>query len=181
MTVEAVVALGAAWKARSPALLGFGGDSAIELCSALVVLWRFRSDSDTARAEKLAARVAGSLLFIVAAFVIASSGLSLLGFREAQPSLPGILLLIVSAIGMPWLARQKRVLARQVGSASLNADAAESALCGYLSWIALGGLLTNALFQKPWADPVAALLLVPLIVKEGWSAMRANRPGCQCC
>ena len=181
MTIEAIVALGAAWTARSPALLGFGGDSAIELFSAIIVLWRFRSKSDSADAEKLAARVAGGLLFVVAGFVIVSSGLSLLGYREAQPSLAGIILLIVAAIGMPWLANQKRKLATQIASASLRADAAESALCGYLSWIALAGLLTNAVFQKSWADPVAALLLVPLVVKEGWNAMRVSRPGCQCC
>ena len=181
MSIEAVVALVAAWTARSPALLGFGGDSAIELFSAIIVLWRFRSKSDAADAEKLAARVAGGLLFVVAAFVIVSSGLSLLGYREPQPSFVGVILLIVAAIGMPWLASQKRKLATQIVSASLNADAAESALCGYLSWIALAGLLTNAIFQKSWADPVAALLLVPLIVKEGWNATRASRPGCQCC
>jgi divalent metal cation (Fe/Co/Zn/Cd) transporter len=181
MTVEAIVALGAAWTARSPALLGFGGDSAIELFSAIIVLWGFRSKSDSADAEKLAARVAGGLLFIFAAFVIVSSGLSLLGYREPQPSFAGIILLIVAAIGMPWLASQKRKLAAQIASASLRADAAESAICGYLSWITLAGLLTNAIFQKSWADPVAALLLVPLIVKEGWNAMRASRPGCQCC
>ena len=181
MSVEAVVALGAAWTARSPALLGFGGDSAIELFSAIIVLWRFRSKSDSADAEKLAARVAGGLLFIVAAFVIVSSGLSFLGYRQPQPSLAGIILLIAAAIGMPWLASQKRKLATQIASVSLSADAAESALCGYLSWIALAGLLTNAVFHISWADPVAALLLVPLIVKEGWNAMRASRPGCQCC
>lgn len=181
MTIEAIVALGAAWTARSPALMGFGGDSAIELFSAIIILWRFRSKSDSADAEKLAARVAGALLFVVAAFVTVSSGLSLLGYREPQPSFAGIILLIVAAIGMPWLASQKRKLATQIASASLRADAAESALCGYLSWIALAGLLTNAVFQKSWADPVAALLLVPLIVKEGWNAMRASRPGCQCC
>ena len=181
MTTEAIIGLASAWTARSPALLGFGGDSAIELLSAIVVLWRFRSKSDSAEAEKLAARVAGGLLFIVAAFVIVSSGLSLLGYREPQPSFAGIILLIVAAIGMPWLASQKRKLATQIVSASLSADAAESALCGYLSWIALAGLLTNAVFQKSWADPVAALLLVPLILKEGWNAMRASRPGCQCC
>jgi divalent metal cation (Fe/Co/Zn/Cd) transporter len=181
MTVEAVVALGAAWTARSPALLGFGGDSAIELFSAIIVLWRFRSKSDSADAEKLAARVTGGLLFIVAAFVIVSSGLSLLGFREPQPSFAGITLLIVAAIGMPWLASQKRKLATQVVSASLRADATESALCGYLSLIALAGLLANVIFHAPWADPIAALALVPLIVKEGWNAMRASRPGCECC
>jgi divalent metal cation (Fe/Co/Zn/Cd) transporter len=130
MSIEAIVALGAAWTARSPALLGFGGDSAIELFSAIIVLWRFRSKSDSADAEKLAARVAGGLLFVVAAFLIVSSGLSLLGYREPKPSFAGIILLIVAAIGMPWLARQKRKLATQVASASLRADATESALCG---------------------------------------------------
>jgi len=178
MTVEAIVALGAAWLARSPALLGFGGDSAIELFSAIIVLWRFRSKSDSADAEKLAARVAGGLLFIVAAFVIVSSGLSLLGYREPQPSFAGVILLIVAAIGMPWLASQKRKLATQVASASLRADATESALCGYLSLIALAGLLANLIFHAPWADPVAALALVPFIAREGWQAIHASRHCC---
>ena len=92
-------------RSAKSALLGFGGDSTIELFSAIFVLWRFRSKPDSADAEKLAARVAGSLLFIVAAFVVASSGLSLLGYREPQPSFTGIILLIVAAIGMPWLAQ----------------------------------------------------------------------------
>jgi divalent metal cation (Fe/Co/Zn/Cd) transporter len=178
MTVEAVVGLGAAWAARSSALLGFGGDSAIELFSAIIVLWRFRSKSDSADAEKLAARVAGGLLFVVAAFVIISSGLSLLGYREPQSSFAGITLLIVAAIGMPWLASQKRKLATQVASASLRADATESALCGYLSLIALVGLLANVIFHAPWADPIAALALVPLIAKEGWDAIYASRHCC---
>jgi divalent metal cation (Fe/Co/Zn/Cd) transporter len=178
MSIEAIVALGAAWTARSPALLGFGGDSAIELISAIIVLWRFRSKSDSANAEKLAARVAGGLLFVVAAFVIVSSGLSLLGYREPKPSFAGIILLIVAAIGMPLLARQKRKLATQVASASLRADATESALCGYLSLIALAGLLANVIFRAPWADPIAALALVPLIAREGWEAIHASRHCC---
>src|ERR1700687_743647 len=178
MTVEAVVALGAAWTARSPALLGFGGDSAIELFSAIIVLWGFRSKSDSADAEQLAASVAGGLLFTVAAFVTVSSGLSLLGYREPQPSLPGIILLIVAAIGMPWLASQKRKLATQIASASLRADATESALCGYLSLIALAGLLANLIFHAPWADPIAALALVPLIAREEWKAIHAARHCC---
>jgi len=167
MSIEAVVLLGAAWTARSPALLGFGSDSAIELFSAIIVLSRFRSKSDSADAEKLAARVAGGLLFVVGTFVIVSSGLSFLGYREPQPSFAGIILLIVAAIGMPWLASQKRKLATQVVSASLKADATESALCGYLSLIALAGLLANLIFHAPWADPVAALALMPLIAREG--------------
>lgn len=181
MTVEATIALAAAWVARSPTLLGFGGDSAIELLSAIIVLWRFRSKSDAAQAETIAARIAGALLFVVAASVVTASGLALVGYREPQPSLIGIILLIVAALGMPWLANQKRGLATQVASASLRADAAESALCGYMSWIALAGLLTNAVARRSWADSVAALALVPLIVKEGWKSMRASRPGCQCC
>ena len=178
MTVEAIVALGAAWTARSPVLLGFGGDSAIELFSAIIVLWRFRSKSDSADAQKLAARVAGGLLFVVAAFVIVSSGLSLLGYREPQPSFAGIILLIVAAIGMPWLASQKRKLATQVASPALKADATESALCGYLSLIAFVGLLANLIFHAPWADPIAALALVPLIAREGWQAIHASRHCC---
>jgi divalent metal cation (Fe/Co/Zn/Cd) transporter len=178
MSVEAIVASTAAWTARSPALLGFSGDSAIELFSAIIVLWRFRAKSDLAVAEQLAARVAGGLLFVVAAFVIVSSGLSLLGYREAQPSIIGIIVLIVAAIGMPWLASQKRKVATQVASAALRADATESAVCGYLSLIALAGLLANAIFHAPWADPIAALALVPLIAREAWQAVHASRHCC---
>jgi divalent metal cation (Fe/Co/Zn/Cd) transporter len=118
------------------------------------------------------------LLFIVAAFVIVSSGLSLLGHREPQPSFAGIILLIGAAIGMPWLASQKRKLATQVASASLSADAAESAICGYLSLIALAGVLANLIFHAPWADPIAALVLVPFIAREGWEAVYASRHCC---
>ena len=186
MTVEALIALSAAWTARSPALLGFGGDSAIELFSAIVVLWRFRTRSNSARAEKRAARIAGTLLFAVAAFVIASSAVSLLGHRAPQPSFAGIILLIVAAIGMPWLASQKRKLATQTSSAALKADATESALCGYMSLIALAGLLINAVFHASfvhaaWADPIAALALVPLISREAYLAIRTQKHCCASC
>ena len=178
MTIEVIIALAAAWTARSSALLGFGGDSAVELLSAIVVLWRFRSTTDAEKDEKLAARVAGVLLFTVAGLVVISSGVSLLGYREPRPSLVGIILLIAAAIGMPWLASQKRKLATRIASASLRADATESALCGYLSLIALAGLLANAIFHVPWADPIAALALVPLIVREGWLAIHTSRHCC---
>src|SRR3989441_11382939 len=153
MTVEAIVALAAAWMARSSALLGFGGDSAIKLFSAIVVLWRFCSKSDSGEAEKLAARAVGGLLFVVAAFVIFSSGLSLLGYRESQPSFAGIILLIVAAIGMPWLASQKRELATQAASALFRGDATQSALCGYFSLIAFGGLLGKPVFFAALGSP----------------------------
>ena len=132
MTVKAAIALGAAWKARSPALFGFGGDSLIELLSEVVVPWRFRSqtETETARSEKIPARIAGGLLFSVALFVATASSFGLLGYYEPRTSVVGIALLVVAAFGMPWLAEQKRKLAIRLSSTSLRADAAESSLCG---------------------------------------------------
>jgi len=176
MLVEALVALSAAWMARSPALLGFGGDSAIELLSAAVVLRRFRSSHD-AQAEERAAKLAGGLLLVLAAFVLFASASALLGHVEPRPSVVGIALLVIAAIGMPLLARQKRQLAKVTGSAALKADAAESAVCGYLAWIALAGLIVNAVWRVRWADPVAALALLPLIVREAWGALE-GKPCC---
>jgi divalent metal cation (Fe/Co/Zn/Cd) transporter len=159
MGVEAAVSLGAAWAARSPALLAFGGDSAVELLSAAIVLRRFYRPSHEARAEERAAIIAGSLLFVLAAFVILASSLTLLGFVEARPSPVGIALLILASMVMPWLAREKRRLSATTGSAALRADAAESAVCGYLALISLAGLGVNAIWGVRWADPVAALAL----------------------
>jgi hypothetical protein len=133
MSVEAVVSLGAAWKARSPALLGFGGGGTVELLSAAVVLWRFYSPSRGDHAEQRAARIAGGLLFVLAAFVAIASVLMLLGHIHARPSTIGIVLLILAAVVMPWLAMQKRQLSAVTASAALRADAAESTVCGYLA------------------------------------------------
>jgi divalent metal cation (Fe/Co/Zn/Cd) transporter len=178
MSVEATVSLGAAWMANSPALLAFGGDSAVELLSATVVFWRFYSQSRGNRAEQKAARIAGGLLFVLAAFVAVASALTLLGHVEALPSHIGIVVLILAAVVMPWLAKQKRRLSAATGSAALRADAAESAVCGYLAMIALGGLAINAIWGVSWADPVAALMLLPLIAREGWEAMRGKPCSC---
>jgi divalent metal cation (Fe/Co/Zn/Cd) transporter len=177
MSIEAVVSLGAAWMARSPALLGFGGDSAVELLSATVVLWGFYSTSLGDHAERQAARLAGGLLFVLAAFVALTSALALLGHVEARPSFMGIVVLIVAGVVMPWLAKQKRRLSAATGSAALRADAAESAVCGYLALIALAGLAVNAFWKISWADPVAALALLPLILREGWEAWK-GKPCC---
>jgi divalent metal cation (Fe/Co/Zn/Cd) transporter len=171
------MSLGAAWMARSPALLGFGGDSAVELLSAAVVLWRFYSPSRGDHAERQAARIAGGLLFALAAFVALASVLTLLRHVEARFSPIGIVVLILAAVVMPWLAKQKRRLSAATGSAALRADAAESAVCGYLALIALAGLTINAIWRLGWADPVAALALLPLIVREGWEAMK-GKPCC---
>jgi divalent metal cation (Fe/Co/Zn/Cd) transporter len=117
------------------------------------------------------------LLLFLAAFVAAVSVLALLGHVEARPSLIGIAVLILAAVIMPWLAKQKRQLSVSTSSAALRADAAESAVCGYLALIALVGLLVNAIWRAGWADPVAGLALLPLIVREGWEAMK-GKPCC---
>src|SRR6202049_489629 len=176
MSVEALVSLGTAWTSHSPALLAFGGDSLIELLSAAVVFWRFRFTLGEARA----ARIAGGLLFALAGFVLLTSVLNFIGYRDAQRSLVGIGVLLAAAVIMPWLASRKRKLAAVTSSAALKADAAESALCGYMAWIALAGLAVNAIWGKRWADPVAALALIPLILREGWEAIRSSKLCCDC-
>jgi len=177
MSVEAAVSLFSAWRERSPALLAFGGDSAIELFSAAVVLWSFRTTAHE-NAESRAARVAGSLLFALAAFVAVTSVASLLGYSDPKPTLLGIVILVAAAAVMPWLAKEKRLLSGATGSAALRADAVQSALCAYLSLIALAGLAINAIWHVKWADPIAALAILPLIVWEGREAMRGRACGC---
>src|ERR1700739_4716571 len=108
MAAEASIAIASAWSARSPALLGFGGDSAIELVSAIVVPWRIRSKSESVRADKTATLVAGVLLLLVAALVVLTSVSALFGYEEPRPSFVGIVLLVVAAVGMPGLARHTR-------------------------------------------------------------------------
>jgi divalent metal cation (Fe/Co/Zn/Cd) transporter len=177
MTVEAVVSLGTAWRSHSPALFAFGGDSLIELLSAGVVLCRFRFELNEARA----ARIAGVLLLTLAGLVVLTSILNFLGYREAQRSLVGIGILLAAAVVMPWLASRKRQLVAITSSAALKADAAQSALCAYMAWIALAGLLVNAIWEIGWADSVAALALTPLILREGWMAVHSSKLGCDCC
>ena len=148
----------------------------IELLSAAVVFWRFRFHVDEARA----ARIAGALLFALAGLVVLTSVLNFLGYHEAQRTLIGIGILVAAAVAMPLLASRKRKLAVLTSSAALKADAAESALCGYMAWIALAGLAVNAIWSKSWADPVAALALTPLILREGLEAIRSQRVHCGC-
>ena len=178
MSVEGAISLLAAWRARSPALLAFGGDSAIELLSAVVVLWRFRANVPQERAERRAARIAGVLLFVLAASVVAVSVMALVGYSEPKATLLGIAILIAAAAVMPLFAREKRRLSAQTGSAALRGDAAESALCGYLSLIALVGLAANAIWRVPSADSVAALAIVPVVLWEAREALRGKPCTC---
>ncbi len=179
MCAEAAIAIFAAIRAHSVALVGFGADSGIELLSAFVVLLRFKKVSHIN--EKRAARIAGLLLFALAAFIL---GNSILAFANAafrpEPSYLGIALLIAAAIVMPWLATQKRTLAAKTSSGSLRADAAQSSMCAYLAWIALAGLVLNAVFHIPWADPAAAILLLPIVVREANEARRGESCGGEC-
>jgi divalent metal cation (Fe/Co/Zn/Cd) transporter len=178
MSVEAAISLLAAWRARSPALLAFGGDSAIELASAVVVLWRFRASAAREHAERRAARIAGVLLFVLAGCVVATTVMALSGYSAPKPTFLGIGVLIAAGVFMPLLAKEKRRLSGATGSAALRADAAQSALCAYLSLIALAGLAINAIWHVTWADPIAALAVLPIIIWEGREAMRGKPCGC---
>jgi divalent metal cation (Fe/Co/Zn/Cd) transporter len=178
MGVEAAISLFAAWGARSPMLLAFGGDSAIELASAVIVFRRFRSPAASEQVEKRASRLAGLLLFALAACVAIASLMTMLGYTAPKPTFLGIAVLIAATVFMPMVAKEKRRLSALTGSTALMADAAESAICGYLSLVGLLGLLVNAIWHVNWADPAAALLVIPLVLREGWEAMR-DRP-CAC-
>jgi divalent metal cation (Fe/Co/Zn/Cd) transporter len=179
MIVETVASLYAARRADSPALFAFGGDSAIELLSATIVLWRFHSQATQEHTEKNVARAVGLLLLALAAYVVAISSVTLAGHGEPKPTLLGITILTAAAAIMPLLAREKRKMSAATGSAALRADAVQSATCAYLSVIALVGLAANAVWRVPWADPVAALAIVPFVAWEGREAVR-GRP-CEYC
>lgn len=159
-------------RARSVALTAFSADSGIELLSALLVLERFRQGPQS---EHRTARLAGALLYALAAYVAITATFSLVSSRYHAETTPGgIVLLIASALLMPMFGAAKRRFAQKNGSATLRADAAQNQLCAYLSWIALGGLAINAVLHWSWADPLAALLLLPLILREAREARRGE-------
>ena len=175
--LEAVIAVGAGLAAGSTALVGFGMDSVIELTSSLALVWRLSLDADMQSRERLETRtlqVVGITFFALAAYVAYESVSALWNHEAASPSLIGILLAALSLAVMPLLARAKRRVAAQIGSRALNADSRQTDICAYLSAILLGGLLLNALFGIWWADPVAALIMVPIIAKEGRDAVKGE-------
>lgn len=176
MVVECGVALVSAWRARSPALLAFGADSLVELLSAALVVValapRFAVD------HKRIDGASGILLFVLAGIVAITSLLALAGKVIPGESLVGIVVTCAALVVMPLLAWQKRKLARRTGNNALAADAVQSATCAYLAMITLAGLGVNAAFHVGWADSVAALVAVPIIVVEGRRAMRGESCGC---
>jgi divalent metal cation (Fe/Co/Zn/Cd) transporter len=176
-SLEGLIAVGAGLMAGSIALIGFGFDSLIEVTSGAVLLWRLYADVDEARRERVEAislRLVGICFIVLALYVIHDSVESLLKRQTPDESLIGIVLASVSLIVMPLLVRAKRKVARSINSGALMADSKQTELCTYLSAILLMGLLLNALFGWWWADPVAALIMVPIIAKEGIEALRGE-------
>ncbi len=176
-SLEGVIAIGAGIVAGSVALVGFGFDSVIEVISGFALLWRLHGDADEAGRqwrEKLALRIVGGSFLMLAASITFDAVKSLLHHEAPEKSIVGIVLAAISMIVMPLLVRAKRRVARAIGSSALNSDATQTRICAYLSAILLGGLLLNAVAGWWWADPVAALVMVPIIVKEGWDGLRGK-------
>jgi divalent metal cation (Fe/Co/Zn/Cd) transporter len=191
--VEGLVAIAAGTAASSAALIGFGLDSFVEVSSAAVLIWQFRSRVPEDR-ERQALRLIAVSFFALAAWVTVDAARSLLGDGEADASPVGIGLAVASLIVMPLLVHAKRRTGRELGSATVMADSSQTMLCTYLSAVLLGGLVLNALWGWSWADPVAALVIAGVAVKEGIEAWRGEHcddcapvaagcgcgPGCSC-
>lgn len=190
--VEAVIALTEGTRVSSTALIGFGLDSVIEVSSAAAVAWQFAGPDPEAR-EKAALRIIASSFFGLAAYVTVDAVRSLSGLGEVRHSVIGIALATASLIVMPALSWAQRRAGRELGSLSVVADSMQTLLCTYLSGVLLVGLLLNSLFSWSWADPVAALFIAAIAVREGINAWRGETccpaPGnpaaapttCDCC
>lgn len=175
--LECCVAIVAGILAGSVALVGFGVDSAIESASGGVLLWRLHAEKRGQHIEifeRRAIRLVGLSFMLLAAYVAFDSIKTLWARERPQESVIGIGLSVVSLIVMPLLARAKRKTASDLNSAALNADSRQTSLCAYLSAILLGGLFLNALLGWWWADPVAGLIMVPIIVKEGIEGLQGK-------
>ncbi|WP_107057685.1 cation transporter [Streptomyces sp. NRRL S-146] len=202
--IEAIAAITAGTLASSTALIGFGLDSVIEVSSAAAVAWQFSAADHAVREarEKTALRIIAVSFFALAAYVTVDSIRALTGTGEAQHSTPGIVLAALSLAVMPFLSAAQRRAGRELGSASAVADSKQTLLCTYLSAVLLAGLLANSLLGWSWADPIAALVIAAIAVKEGREAWRGDNccaipiggigdapdedgcgcaPGCACC
>jgi divalent metal cation (Fe/Co/Zn/Cd) transporter len=176
-TLEGLIAVVAGVIAGSISLVGFGIDSFIEVTSGSVLLWRMAVDSDVHRREtneKRALRIVGTCFLLLAAYITYDSVLDLWSKRAPQHSIAGIVLACVSLVVMPVLSRAKRKVGRALDSAAMHADAKQTEFCTYLSAILLAGLMLNILFGLWWADPVAALIMVPIIAKEGIEGLQGK-------
>jgi divalent metal cation (Fe/Co/Zn/Cd) transporter len=175
--LEGIIAVFAGVAAGSVALVGFGIDSGIELSASTVALWRLGADSDAVRrveVERMSHRIIGALFMALALYVAYEAGSALWLHEAPRESLVGIALAAASVVIMPLLARAKRRIGVQLGSRALTAEARQTSLCAYLSAILLGGLVLNAWLGWWWADPVAALAMVPIIAREGVEGLRGE-------
>jgi divalent metal cation (Fe/Co/Zn/Cd) transporter len=175
-SLEGVIVLTAGFIAGSIALVGFGLDSVIEVSSGAALLWRLHMDApvERERAEQLALKIVGVSFLALTAYVAFDAVKSLLSREPPEASYVGIALAALSLLVMPLLARAKRRVAAKITSRALDADSRQTDICAYLSVILLGGLVLNALFGLWWADPVAALVMTPIIAKEGVEALRGE-------
>jgi divalent metal cation (Fe/Co/Zn/Cd) transporter len=182
-SLEAVAAIVVGVIAGSVSLVGFGADSVIEVTASVAAQWRLRAHLDAERrerVERITLRLIGWSFLALAAYVAYDSGKSLLLRERPERSVVGIVILTLSVIVMPLLARAKRRVAQQLGSRALEADAAQTSLCAYLSVIALVGVALNALLGWWWADPIAALAMVPIIAREGIEGVRGESRCADC-
>jgi divalent metal cation (Fe/Co/Zn/Cd) transporter len=175
MLIEGVVAIGAGVAAGSLTLMAFGLDSAIELASAGVLIWRLTIELRhgqvfSERAERTASRIGGALLFALAAYIVAGAGWSLWTRHGETFSLPGLIVVILAMPIMTVLARRKIAIATQLGSRAMRADAAESITCGWLSLVVVIGLLADLVLGAWWVDAVTSLAIVGFVVKEAREA-----------
>ena len=176
-SLEGIIAVIAGAVAGSISLIGFGFDSFIEVTSGAALLWRISAEADEERRERIektSLKIVGACFLLLAAYVVYEAVSDLLRREAPERSLPGILLACASLIAMPLLSRDKRQVACGLGSAAMHADARQTEFCTYLSAILLAGLLLNAAFGLWWADPLAALVMVPIIAKEGIDALRGE-------
>jgi divalent metal cation (Fe/Co/Zn/Cd) transporter len=185
MTVEAVVAIGAGVTAGSLVLLAFGLDSVIELASAGVLMWRLsvelrRGQIFSERAERVASRIGGALLFVLAAYVTAAAAQNLWNGSGEEFSWPGFIVALAAIPSMRWLARRKIAIAEKIGSRALRADAVEAITCGWLSFVVVATLAAQWLFGAWWIDGVGSLAIVWFLVKEGREAW-SSQACADCC
>jgi divalent metal cation (Fe/Co/Zn/Cd) transporter len=174
---EAAIALASGFIAGSVALVSFGFDSVIETASAGILLGRLYSDSeagDRERMERLAHRLVGVCFLALATYVAVESARSLWLRSLPERSVPGVAIACAALIVMPVLGRAKRAVARQLGSGALHSDSRQADFCAYLSAILLAGLILNWLLGWWWADPAAALVMVPIIAHEGVQGLRGK-------
>ena len=176
-SLEGAVAIVAGAIAGSISLVGFGIDSFIEVTSGATLLWRMSVDRDAQKREhneRLSLRIVGSCFIALAMYVAYEAINDLIARKAPEHSLPGIVLACVSLIVMPLLSHAKKQVGKALGSVAMTADAKQTDFCVYLSAILLAGLLLNAALGWWWADPVAGLVMTPIIAKEGVAGINGD-------